>query len=379
MKKIRTGIVGVGFIGAVHIEQLRRLGNVEVAAITEIKDAQGKAEALSVPKGYTNYREMIDRENLDCIHICTANHSHYEIADYAMEKGVCVVCEKPLTLTSAEAEKLVKKAAEKGLVNAVNYNCRYYPMVYQMREMVRSGEVGDVYTIHGAYLQDWLYFDTDYSWRLEPELSGSTRAFSDIGTHWLDLVEFVTGLNVTEVLADFAIFHKTRKKPLKPVETYSGMALRPEDFKSVPIATEDYATVLFHFENGARGCCNISQVFAGRKNQMLVAIGGSKCALHWDSENSNSLWVGRRETLNGEYVKDPSVLKPATGGVISYPGGHVEGFPDTFKQNFIKIYKAVAEGRQVEGEYATFEDGLKEMIFCEKVVESAKERRWVKL
>ena len=379
MKKIRVGVVGIGFIGAVHIEQLRRLGNVDVVALVSVLNPQEKADALSVPKGYSDYKEMIDKENLDCVHICTRNNSHYRIADYALDKGVHLVCEKPLTLTSLEAEKLVKKAKEKGLVNAVNYNCRYYPMVYQMREMIRAGEVGDVYTIHGGYLQDWLYLDTDYNWRVEPDLSGASRAFSDIGTHWLDLVEFVTGLKVTEVLADLNTFHETRKKPLKPVQTYSGMALRPEDYQVVPITTEDYATVLFHFENGAKGCCNISQVFAGRKNQMLVSIGGSKRALHWDSENSNSLWVGRRETQNSEYVKDPSILKPAVGNVTSYPGGHVEGFPDTFKQNFIKIYQAIAAGKQVEGEYATFADGYKEMLVCEKVIQSNAEKRWMKI
>jgi predicted dehydrogenase len=290
-----------------------------------------------------------------------------------------VVCEKPLTLISAEAEKLVQKAREKGVVNAVNYNCRYYPMVYQMREMIRAGELGDIYTIHGSYLQDWLFLDTDYNWRLEPQLSGASRAFSDIGTHWLDLVKFVTGLQAFELFADFTTFHKTRKKPLKPVDTYSGMALRPEDYQTVPIATEDYATVLFHFDNGARACCNISQVFAGRKNQMVVAIAGSKASLYWDSEHSNSLWVGRRETHNGEYVKDPSVLKPAVASVTSYPGGHVEGFPDTFKQNFVKIYQAIESGKHIEGEYATFADGQQEMVFCEKAVQSATERRWVRL
>ena len=379
MKKFRVGVVGIGFIGAVHVEQLRRLGNVDVVALVKTRDPQGKAGALCVPKGYADYKEMIDRENLDCVHVCTANNSHFEIADYALDRGVHVVCEKPLTLSSAEAQKLVKKAKEKGLINAVNYNYRYYPMAYQMREMFRAGEIGDVYTVHGGYLQDWLYLDTDYNWRLEPELSGDSRAFSDIGTHWLDLVEFITGLKVTEVLADFATFHKNRKKPTKPVDTYSGMALRPEDYKLVPINTEDYATVLFHFENGARGCCNISQVLAGRKNQILVTIGGSKCAVHWDSEDSNSLWVGRRETMNGELVKDPSILKPGTKAITGYPGGHVEGFPESFKQNFIKIYEAIASGKQIEGEYATFEDGFKEMIFCEKVVQSAREGRWVKL
>jgi predicted dehydrogenase len=379
MKKLRAGIVGAGFIGAVHIEQLRRLGNVEAAALAEAADPRGKAEALSVPAGYGDYREMIDRENLDCIHICTPNSTHFEIALYALEKGVHVVCEKPMTCTVAEAEQLAAKAKEKGLVNAINFNCRFYPLAYQIREMVRSGELGNIYTIHGSYLQDWLYLDTDYSWRLEPELSGASRAFSDIGSHWLDLVEFTTGLRAVEVLADFAVFHKTRKKPLKAVETYSGMALRPEDYQEIPVATEDYATVLFHFDNGAHGCCNISQVFAGRKNQMVVAIGGSKCAVHWDSEHSNALWVGRREAMNGELVKDPSILKPGTAEITGYPGGHVEGFPDTFKQNFRKIYAAIAQGRQAKGEYATFEDGLREMIFCEKIVQSAKENRWVEI
>ncbi len=377
MEKIRTGVVGVGFIGAVHIEQLRRLGNVEVVAITEASGAEEKAKAMFVPKAYNDYREMIDKENLDCIHICTPNATHFDIAMYAMEHGVNVVCEKPMTCSVEEARKLNEVAKEKGLINAMNFNCRFYPMAYQMREMVRSGEVGDIYTVHGGYLQDWLFLDTDYSWRLEPELSGASRAFADIGSHWLDLVEFVTGLKAVEVLADFAIFHKTRKKPTKEIATYSGMALRPEDYEEVPIKTEDYASVLFHMENGAHVCCNISQVFAGRKNQMIVAVAGSKCSMRWDSENSNALWVGRRERDNGEFVKDPSILSDKTKQVISYPGGHVEGFPDTFKQNFKKIYAAIAGGKPED--YATFEDGLREMRLCDKIVESARERRWVSL
>ena len=379
MKQLRAGVVGVGFIGAVHIEQLRRLGNVEVVAITDSANAQQRADAMFVPKGYDNYKDMIDNEQLDCIHICTPNNTHHEIAMYAMQRGVHVVCEKPMTCTVQEAKEMRDFAKAKGLVNAMNFNCRFYPMAYQMRQMVQSGEVGDVYTIHGGYLQDWLYYDTDYSWRLEPAASGHSRAFADIGSHWIDLVEYITGLKVTEVLADFEIFHKTRKKPLKEIATYSGMALRPEDYEEVPITTEDYATVLFHLSNGAHACCNISQVFAGRKNQMLVSVAGSKCSMHWDSESSNGLWIGRRDTRNGELVKDPSILADATKQIISYPGGHVEGFPDTFKQNFKQIYAKIAAGDTSEADFATFDAGMREMQLCDKIVQSSAERRWISI
>lgn len=377
--KLRAGIIGIGFIGAVHIEQLRRLGNVEVVAITDSVDAQKKADAMFVPKGYDDFKDMIDNENLDCVHVCTPNVTHFGIAMYALEHGVNVICEKPMTTTVEEAKKLAEFAKEKGLVNAMNFNCRFYPMAYQMREMVKNGELGDIYTIHGGYLQDWLFYNTDYSWRLESKVSGASRAFADIGSHWLDLVEYITGLEVVEVLADFETFHKTRKKPLKPIETYSGMALRPEDYEEVPIDTEDYATVLFHLSNGAHACCNITQVFAGRKNQMIVSVSGSKSSAHWDSELSNEVWLGHRDGANGQLVKDPSILADATKRVISYPGGHVEGFPDTFKQNFKQIYAAIENKDSKARDFATFESGLREMVLCDKVVQSARERRWVKI
>ena len=376
-KKLRAGIIGVGFIGAVHAEQLRRLGNVEVAAIADTADPQKKADSLHVPRGYADYREMIDVENLDCVHVCTPNNSHYEIARYAMEKGVHVVCEKPMAVTPKEAEALLAYAEEKKLIHAMNFICRFYPLAFQIREMIRNGELGDVFTVHGGYFQDWLFYDTDYNWRLEPELSGESRAFADIGSHWIDLVEFLTGLRVTEVLADFETFRKTRKKPKKAVDTYSGMALRPEDYEEVPICTEDYAAVLFRLNNGARASCNITQVFAGRKNQMIVAIAGSKCSVHWDSELSNEIWIGRRDRDNGQLVKDPSILAPKAAGIVSYPGGHVEGLADTFKHNFKQVYRAIETGDASQGDYATFADGLREMRLCEKIVQSARERRWV--
>ena len=376
-KKFKTGVIGVGFIGAAHIEQLNRLGNVEVVALADDVNHKDKAETLCVPRSYECYKELIGNEQPDCVHICTPNNSHYEIAKYAMQRGIHIVLEKPMTTTVEEAEELLALAKEKKLIHAMNFNCRFYPMAYQMREMIKSGELGDIYSIHGGYLQDWLFYDTDYNWRLEPELSGESRAFADIGSHWLDLVEFVTGLKVTEVLADFATFHKTRKKPKKAIDTYSGMALRPEDYEEVPINTEDYATVLFHLDNGAHACCNITQVFAGRKNQMIVAIAGSKSSFHWDSELSNELWIGRRSTANGQLVKDPSILAPGTAKITSYPGGHVEGFPDTFKQNFKKIYADIEAGAASNPDYADFAAGVREMKVCEKILQSAKERCWI--
>ena len=379
MKKFRTCVIGVGFIGAAHIEALRRLGNVEVVALSDIPNAQAKADAFFVPKGYDDYKEMLDTEKPDVVHICTPNSSHYEMAMYAMQRNIAIICEKPLTKTLDEAKELAAYAREHKIVTGVNFNCRWYPQIMQVKAMIANGEVGDIRTIHGGYLQDWLYYDTDYSWRLEPEVSGESRAFADIGSHWIDLVESATGLRVVELMADFETFHKIRRKPLKPVETYSGMALRPEDYEEKSIGTEDYCTVLFRFNNGAHGTCTISQVFAGRKNQILLSIAGSKCSLQWDSEDSNELWVGRRDGFNMKAAKDPSILSPLARASISYPGGHVEGFPDTFKQNFKAIYAAIEAGDTCKQVFATFEDGLREMQLCDAVVRSARADHWVKV
>ena len=379
MKKLRACVAGVGFIGAAHIEALHRLTNVEVVALADPIDWEKKAEQNGVERGYESFREMIEKEKPDVVHVCTPNNLHFEVAMCAMENGAAVVMEKPLTTTVEEAEKLVAYAKEHNIVNGVNLNCRFYPMIMQLKQMVKRGELGEIFTVNGAYQQDWLLLETDYSWRLEPELSGPSRAFADIGSHWIDMVESATGLKVTELLADFAIFHKTRKKPLKAIDTFSGMALRPEDYEEIPIRTEDYAEVLFHFDNGAHGSVTVSQVMAGRKNQIQVAVAGSKASLFWDSEDSNEMWMGKREGYNCKIVKDPSLLHPEAAQCSSYPGGHVEGFPDTFKQNFRQIYSAIAQHDTSAHDFARFEDGLHEMRLLEAVVKSAKERRWVKL
>jgi len=377
VKKMRAGIIGIGFIGAAHIEALRRLGYVDVVAIADAQGAKEKAADLFVPSGYGDYKEMIDKENLDAVHICTPNFLHHEMAMYAMAKGVSVMVEKPFTVTLKEAEELAAYAKEKKIVAGVNHTLRMFPQVMEMKALMEKGEVGDVFAVHGCYLQDWLYYDTDWNWRLESAVSGKTRAFSDIGSHWIDMVENIIGQRAVELLAEFRIVHESRKKPLKEMETFSGVSLKPEDYKETKIDTEDWCSILFRFEKGAVGSVNVSQVTAGRKNQQVIEISGSKCSLKWDSEDSNELWIGRRDAYNQKVAKDPSLVDPKAAEVIGYPGGHVEGYPDTFKMQFKKFYEAIEKNERVDVEFATFEDGLREMLLNDRVYESAQKRAWV--
>lgn len=379
MKKMRAGIIGIGFIGAAHIEALRRLGNIQVVALADADNPEEKAAGLFVPKGYQDYKEMLDKENLDAVHICTPNFLHFEMAKEVMERGINLVLEKPFTASLGEAQELLKIAKEKKIVNCVNHTLRMFPQVKEMKALVEKGEAGDIYAVHGCYLQDWLFYDTDWNWRLESAVSGKTRAFSDIGSHWIDMVENIIGQKAVELIAEFETVHKTRRKPLKALETFSGVGLRPEDYEEKEIDTEDWCSILFRFEKGTIGSVNVSQITAGRKNQQRIEISGSKCALMWDSEDSNELWIGRRDAFNKKVAKDPSLVEDDAKKVIGYPGGHVEGFPDTFKMQFKKFYEAIENKDLSSGDFATFEDGLREMYLTEKVYESAQKRAWVKL
>jgi predicted dehydrogenase len=376
MKKFRAGVIGTGFIGVAHVEALRRLGNVEVAAIANLVDAKEKAAMMNIPNWFDNYQEMINTIELDVVHICTPNNTHYEIAMYAMTKGLHVICEKPFTTTVKEAEELLRFAKEKGVVHAVNFHNRFNPMIYQLKKMVEGGEFGHVFSIHGGYIQDWLLYDTDYNWRIRSEESGKTRAVADIGSHWIDTVENVSGLTVIDVFAEFVTVHKKRKKLLQSVETFSTEEFKPEDYEEVPIDTEDIAYLMFRFNNGAKGNAVISQMVAGRKNKISILLSGTKQSAEWDSENSNEMLLGRRDGFNQVVVKDPGVLHKDTRTIVSYPGGHVEGFPDTFKQCFTQIYRSIEDSTSLK-DYATFEDGLKGMILCEKIFESAYKGQWI--
>lgn len=381
MEKINVAVVGTGFIGPAHIEALRRLPHIEVVGLCEatLELAQQKAEVLGIPKAYT-FEEMLKDESVKVVHICTPNFLHFPQAKAALLAGKHVICEKPLATKIEEAEELVALAKEKGLVNAIHFNLRYYPMVRQMKTMRESGELGEIYSVLGSYLQDWLFLQTDYNWRLEPDKSGDSRAIADIGSHLLDITEYVTGLKITEVMADFSTVHKTRLKPLKPIETYSGMALQPSDYQEVEINTEDHATVMLRFDNGNKGSVTVSQVAAGRKNRLNIEISGSKSNFEWCSEKPNEMWIGKRETANHQLMRDPGLFTKEAAALISFPGGHNEGFPDTSKQLFKEVYAAVREGKQPKNPtFPTFADGLRELIICERIIESHRKQAWVKI
>lgn len=381
MKKIKAAIVGTGFIGPAHLEALRRIPNVEVTALVEVNQelADQKAKTLGIPNAYT-FDEMLKEPSIDIVHICTPNFLHFSQAKAVLNAGKHVVCEKPLAVKIEEAEELVQIAAKKGLVNAVHFNLRYYPMVRQMKMMREKGELGEVYSIMGSYLQDWLFLQTDYNWRLEPDKSGDSRAIADIGSHLLDLTEYVTGLKITEVMADFSTVHKTRLKPLKLIETYSGRLLDLCDYQEVSINTEDHATVMLRFDNGSKGSITVSQVSAGRKNRLNIEIAGSKSNIEFNSERPNELWIGKREKANENLLKDPSLLYPEATSLVSFPGGHNEGFPDTSKQMFKEVYAAVLEGKQpLNPSYPSFVSGLRELLIGERIIESHKKQTWIKI
>ncbi len=380
MKKIKVGVAGLGFIGPAHIEALRRIPGIEIVVISESSKelAKEKAQLLGIEKYHEKFDDLL-KEDIDCVHICTPNNLHYKMAKSALEAGKHVVCEKPLATTADEGNNLLKLANSKGLVHAVHFNIRYYPLVRQMKRMREKGELGEIYSIIGSYLQDWLFYETDYNWRLEPELSGKSKAIADIGSHLMDLLEYISGLKITEVMADFNTIHPVRKKPLKPVETYSGKMLKPEDYADVPISTEDYATVMLRFDNGNKGVITVSQVAAGRKNRLSLEISGSKETYGWCSESPNELWIGKRDEANQVLMRDPSLFDKESAALISFPGGHNEGFPDTSKQMFKEVYENV-RNRTMEGaRFPTFEDGLRELILCERILESNEKQKWIKI
>ncbi|MBX3427623.1 MAG: Gfo/Idh/MocA family oxidoreductase [Pirellulales bacterium] len=379
MPLIQAGVIGTGFIGPAHVEALRRLGCVEVAAVAERGQdlAERKAHELNIPKAYGDYKALLADPAIQVVHNCTPNHLHFEVNRDILAAGKHVVSEKPLAMNSDESRELVRLAEAAGVVNAIDFNYRYMPLVQQARAMCQTtGEVGRVLAIHGSYLQDWLHQETDWNWRLVPEMSGDSRAIADIGSHWCDLVQFVTGLKIVRVMADLVTIHPVRKRPKVEVETYAGKVLTPEQLEDVPIHTEDYASVLLEFDSGAHGVMTVNQCAAGRKNRLSFEIDGAECALAWDQETPNELWIGRRSGPNQVMLKDPSLLHESVREYAHYPGGHNEAYPDGPKNLFRNVYGHIA-GTRPGGDFATFVDGHNEIAICDAMLASSRERRWV--
>ena len=333
---LKTAIVGGGFMGRVHTEAVRRLGSVEPIAIG------GRDEAA--------FRAALANPGIKAVHICTPNAAHFATAKAALEAGKHVLCEKPLATSAADAQTLVALATEKGLRNCTCHNLRYYPMVQHMRRMREDGNLGEILIVQGIYSQDWLLYDTDWNWRIDSKVSGPSRALADIGSHWCDMAEHVTGQRITSLCADLQTFHKQRD-------------------------TEDFGAVMFRMGDHARGAFTASQVSAGRKNRLSIEIYGTKSGVAWDQERPDELWIGNRNTNNQIIIKDPALLKEGARSYADLPGGHSEGYDDTFKQVFRRFYASI-ESPEAEPEYPQFADELRQLIILEAELESNHRHAW---
>jgi len=379
MATVGTAIVGTGFIGPVHLEALRRLNRPVVGLLGSTPDkSRDAAQRLGIPRGYASYDELLADPNVSVVHLTSPNRYHYDQCRRGLEAGKHVVCEKPLAMNAKESSELAAIARDRPLVSAVCYNVRYYPLCLEVREWITSGRLGEIYHITGSYVQDWLLHDTDFNWRVLADEGGSLRAIADIGTHWLDLIQSMTGLHVTEVCADLKTVWPIRRRPEGPVETFQSSA--GANLVPVQISTEDYGSVLLHLDHGVRGCFTVSQVHAGRKNCLRFEIAGSAGSVAWNSEHPNELWIGERDRANELLTRDPALLHAAVRPFANYPGGHNEGFPDTFKQLFRSIYDYIDRGDfSAPRPFPTFEDGHREILLCQAILESQRERAWTKV
>jgi predicted dehydrogenase len=381
MARIGVAVIGAGFMGGVHAEALRRAG-CDVVGVLGVDEAESTKFAAAVgARAFRSLEELLADPAVASVHIGTPNRLHFPMAKAALQAGKHVLCEKPLAMTSAETAELVALARKHPKqAAAVNYNLRFYPLNLEARERVRGGALGRVLHVTGSYVQDWLLLDTDYNWRVLAAEGGELRAVADIGTHWLDLVHAMTGLEVEALCADLLTVHPVRRRPKGEVETYSGKLAKEEDLVPVAVTTEDYGAILLRFKGGARGTLSVSQVTAGRKNCLRYELAGEKGSLYWNSENPEQLWMGRRSGPNEVLMRDPSLLSEPARAAIGVPGGHAEGYADTFKQHFRAFYGYVAKGDfSAPPPFATFADGHREVVLCEAVLESHRKGTWVEV
>jgi predicted dehydrogenase len=379
------GIVGAGFVGPHHIDAVRRLGYVDIIAVAGSSQASAdrKAEALGARRAYGGYEALLADPDVQVIHNATPNYLHYPVNAAAIAQGKHVVSDKPLAMTAAEAKKLLDAANKAGIVHAVTFNYRGNPLVQQARLAIARGDIGKPHFLFGSYLQDWLIKDTDYSWRLEPDKGGASSALGDIGSHWCDLAQHISGLRITDVLGDITTTIPQRKKPRGSREAFQTSGAG-EAFDVVDIQVEDLASVLVRFDNGAKGSFSVGQVCAGHKNDLVLEICGPKGSMRWRQEHQNELWLGHRDKSNEILQKDPALLDDAARAYAHLPGGHQEAWADAFCNVMRDIYGFIAAGKKPADAhppaFATFEDGYRANCIVEAIMKSAKQgSTWTKV
>jgi predicted dehydrogenase len=377
LNEIKAGVVGVGFIGVAHVEALRRLGVQVVGVVGSTPDrAREKAEAVGLPEVYETVEALAGAPEIDVVHIASPNYAHADQARAVLDAGKHVVCEKPLALDSDDTADLVARAEAAGAVNAVCFNIRFYPANHQAMAMVAAGEIGEPKLITGFYHQDWLLRETDWNWRLQPEEAGELRAVADIGSHWLDLTGFISGKKITEVMADLHTLVPVRRHPAGPVETFATVD-ESDDLIEEEMTSDDAAGILLRYEDGARGAVTISQVSAGQKNSVRYEVAGSESSISWLSTEPEDLFIGHRGRASELLSRDPGLYATEAARLITYPGGHVEGFPDTFKALFSQVYADVAAGSPSDDPaYPTFADGHDVMLVTDAIARSHREQSW---
>ncbi|MCI0487139.1 MAG: Gfo/Idh/MocA family oxidoreductase [Blastocatellia bacterium] len=377
MRRIRTGLIGAGFVGPLHVEAVRRLGFVEVVAVatSSREPAEKKAEQLGIERAYRSYEELLADDSIEAVHVCTPNYKHYEVVMAALESRKHVICDKPLGLTAAEARAMRQRAAETRKVNAVTFNYRFNPLVQHARAFIAKGEIGKVSFMHGYYLQDWLLYETDFSWRLEFDKGGPSCAVGDIGSHWCDTAQFMSGLRIRRVLSSLSTVVPVRKKPVGSREAFAAAASE-EMVEDYVVTSDDLASVMVEFEGGAKGMFSVGQVCPGHKNDLQIEINGSKASIGWKQERPNELWMGYRDRANGALLREPGLLDESARRYANLPGGHNEGWADAFKNLMSNIYSFIAEGGDPVSDasridFPTFEDGYRANCVVDAIVKSS--------
>jgi predicted dehydrogenase len=371
MKRLKVGVVGIGFIGAAHVDAIRRVPFAEVVAVASStpERARRHADELGIDRAYGDYRDLLSDPDVDVVHTCTPNVWHFPINMATLQAGKACFSEKPLTVTADEAAELVRVATETGVPTAVNFNHRGFPQVQEARALIVDGQIGPIHAVHGSYLQDWALLETDWGWRMDSAIGGATRVVADIGSHWMDLAQNVTGFRIVAVMADFGTIHQTRMRPERTAGP-AGLTGR------VAIDTEDFASVLVRFENGARGSFTVSQISAGRKNRLSLEVDGGQGALAWCSEESEFLWRGARTEPSRVMQRNPRLaLLP---GLSRLPAGHAEGWSDALV-NVIRGFYEQIRGDEPRPWVATLAEGAYGMRLVEAVLASSRTESWVRL